>query len=163
MKTASTEPGRLTIFRAQSDDDLREIRALFLEYQRWLNLDLCFQGFDEELEKLPGRYAPPKGSLLLARYDDSIVGCVAMRPQAVGICEMKRLFVRPAWHGHGIGRKLASDIVTMAREAGYEKMRLDTLDTLDKALLLYGSMGFREISAYCHNPLDSVKYLELVL
>lgn len=153
----------LTIFPAQTAADYRHIRALFMEYQRWLNLDLCFQGFDEELEKLPGKYAPPSGSLLLAGCDGKIVGCVAVRPQAEDICEMKRLFVRPEWHGRGYGRKLAEEIVIRAREAGYARMRLDTLDSLEQALQLYRSMGFREIPAYCHNPLDNVVYLELEL
>jgi GNAT superfamily N-acetyltransferase len=155
-------PG-LVIDVAAGPADIDHIRNLFREYQTWLGVDLDFQGFDAELKSLPGMYAPPGGRLLLVRLDDEVVGGVGMRPLDDGICEMKRMYVRPSSHGKGAGRKLAEAIVDAALEEGYVAMRLDTLTRLDAAIALYRSMGFAEIPAYYDNPLDGVLYLELDL
>src|SRR5260221_13781456 len=117
---------RTAIAHANGTEDLAQVRALFEEYAASLGFSLCFQGFDRELAELPGRYAPPSGRLLLAHVDDVIAGCVALREIDDGICEMKRLYVRPRFHGQGVGRRLARAIVDEARAAGYTAMRLDT-------------------------------------
>jgi len=151
------------IRRAESPDDLDTIRSLFTEYEEWLNIDLCFQDFQNEINSLPGKYAPPQGSLLLARIDGLAIGCVAMKPLDAGICEMKRLFVRPAWRGKGYGQALVHAILDEGRRAGYSKMWLDTLQRLREAIRLYREFGFYEIPAYYHNPLGGVIYMELDL
>ena len=152
-----------TIAPARFPDDLAEVRGLFEEYQRFLGFDLCFQGWRQELDGLPGDYLPPAGALLLARDGDRVAACVGMRPAEGDACEMKRLFVRREWLGRGLGRALSEAIVDEARRAGYARMRLDTLRRLEPALALYRSMGFARIPAYRANPLDDVVYLELRL
>src|SRR5690349_14674479 len=136
------------------DADADEARRLFREYEAALGVDLAFQGFDRELEGLPGAYARPEGRLLVARLGDETVGCVAMRPLAPGICEMKRLFVRPEARGHGVGRALAAAVIDAAREERYERMRLDTLPQMVEAHPLYESLGFREIEPYYDSPVS---------
>jgi ribosomal protein S18 acetylase RimI-like enzyme len=150
------------IVAASSAEDYDMARVLFREYQASLNIDLCFQSFEEELAGLPGKYAPPKGRLLLAfGEDDSPAGVIAMRPIDGDICEMKRLFVRPAARGQNLGRKLIDRVLEEAREAGYTKMRLDTLTGLmDKAIALYRSYGFYDIPAYYQSPMPNELYLE---
>jgi len=145
---------------AQGPEDLAHIRDLFLEYARSLDFSLCFQGFDEELAALPGKYAPPEGALLLARVDGAVAGAVGLRPLGDGTCEMKRLYVRPEFRGTGAGRRLAERIVAIGGECGYRAMRLDTLASMEAARALYGSLGFREIPAYYDNPLCGALYFE---
>lgn len=153
----------LEIVSAVTPDHLQAIRILFREYERFLQVDLCFQHFEEELAGLPGKYAPPKGALLLALADGHAVGCVAMRPLEADVCEMKRLYVQPAYLGQGLGKKLASMVIEQARTAGYASMRLDTLERLRPAIGLYTRLGFRPCPPYYANPLPGVVYLELDL
>jgi len=148
----------------QSGEALEEIRALFLEYARGLNFNLCFQNFDEELAELPGPYSLPHGRLILCQVDGRTAGCIALKPLEPGICEMKRLFVRPEFRGKHIGLKLARYIVDEARLIGYSAMRLDTIrGTMDNAIGLYTSLGFREIPAYYANPIPNAFYMQLDL
>jgi GNAT superfamily N-acetyltransferase len=126
-------------------------------------VDLCFQGFDEELATLPGKYAPPDGRLLLAREGAAAVGCIGLRRTDATTGEVKRLYVRPVARGQGLGGELARRVMTAAREIGYRRLVLDTLEPMAEARRLYGSLGFREIPAYYANPLAGVIYMELVL
>jgi GNAT superfamily N-acetyltransferase len=142
-------------------EDLDVVKELFREYEASLPFDLSFQNFEQELAGLPGRYAPPSGRLLLARRDGAFVGCVALRQIGDGVCEMKRLFVQPAFQGKGIGKALAQAIIEEARRIGYKRMRLDTV--LEPAKSLYRSLGFREISPYQHVPVAGVVFMELEL
>jgi ribosomal protein S18 acetylase RimI-like enzyme len=144
-------------------DGLKEARLLFEEYADSLGIDLCFQGFDAELATLPGSYAPPAGRLLLAVRGREVAGCVALRPLTPGVCEMKRLYVRPAFRGHGVGRLLAEQVVAEARKAGYRLMRLDSLPSMGSALSLYRQLGFREIRPYRNNPIEGAVFMELQL
>ena len=148
---------------ARSDNEVALVRGLFQEYEASLGTDLEFQSFAAELAELPGRYSLPSGSLLLAIYDGETAGCVGMRPLGDDVCEMKRLFVRDRFRGHGLGRLLVQAIVHEARTAGYARMRLDTLREMPEARKLYAAFGFLPISAYYDNPLEGVEYLELAL
>ena len=154
----------MNLLEAHTPEDLETVRTLFREYEQFLGVDLCFQGFAEELATLPGRYAPPRGRLLLAREGEQAAGCVALRPlEEEGACEMKRLFVRPAYRGQGLGRRLAVRIIREASALGYTVMRLDTLDTLERAMRIYAALGFQRCASYYANPLPGVVYWERAL
>jgi putative acetyltransferase len=159
----ATGSALLTIRHAHDGEALAAARQLFSEYASSLEISLCFQGFDEELASLPGAYAPPQGRLLLAWRGNVSVGCVALRPLAPGTCEMKRLYVRPAYRTGGVGRLLAERVIHEAATAGYRRMRLDTLPTMETALQLYRQLGFRETAPYTNNPVEGAVFLELQL
>ena len=149
----------LIIRLAESSGDIDTLRKLFREYQTLLGVDLCFQGFEAELQGLPGDYAPPGGRLFLASNDGVPAGCVALRALAGSRCEMKRLFVRPAARGLGAGRPLVARIIEEARALGYAEMVLDTLPMMAEAQHLYQAFGFRDIPQYCDNPIPGARYL----
>jgi GNAT superfamily N-acetyltransferase len=152
----------MQICQATTREQIVAIRALFQEYAACLRIDLCFQGFTDELASLPGHYAPPRGRLLLASSGNEPAGCVALRPSNA-VCEMKRLFVRPAHQGQGLGRRLAEYVITEARAIGYSTMILDTLPSMHRAIRLYEALGFRRRSAYYDTPLHETVFMELQL
>jgi GNAT superfamily N-acetyltransferase len=143
--------------------DIADARMLFEEYAHWLGEDLCFQGFAQELAGLPGDYAGPRGRLYLARdtATGEPAGCIALRPLEGDTGEVKRLYVRPAWRGTGLGAELAALVIAAAREAGYGRLVLDTLDRMESAVRLYRRLGFAEIPAYYASPLKGALYFEL--
>jgi len=153
----------MEIVPAQTPEQLDRAAELFRRYAEALGVDLCFQEFESELASLPGKYAPPDGRLALAIEDGAAIGCVAMRKIGDGVCEMKRLYVRPECRSRGVGRRLAREMIDQAIDAGYAVMRLDTLDRLAEAMALYESLGFERTEPYYDNPLDGVVYWELSL
>ena len=154
----------MEVFQANTQEDIDQARTLFEEYAAGLGISLCFQNFDDELKSLPGNYAPPDGRLLLATEGMDLAGCIALRKSGPGICEMKRLFVRPAFRSKGLGKVLVDAIIAEARHIGYKQMRLDTIPGLmDRAIALYQSIGFSEIEPYYPNPVADVKYMQLDL
>jgi putative acetyltransferase len=163
-----------SLIPAETPGQILQARELFLEYAQSLGFSLCFQNFDQELANLPGHYAPPSGRLLLAEYEDQLAGCVALHrlelPQLElpqpddGVCEMKRLYLRPQFRGKGLGRALADRIIAEAREIGYLSIRLDTVEpAMREAVAMYRKLGFREIAPYCQNPIAGALYMELQL
>jgi len=162
MSTAAESALKIT--QALMPQQVAAVRELFLEYAQSLNFSLCFQSFDQELVSLPGNYAPPSGRLLLAEFYGHRAGCVALLRLAEGICEMKRLYVRPEFRGHKVGRRLAEAVIAEARVAGYQRMRLDTVaPVMREAVQLYRELGFYEIPAYRPNPVPGTLYMELAL
>lgn len=153
----------LKIIRAKSASELNTIRKLFKEYTESLGFDLAFQNFEKEFAELPGKYASPDGQLLLGLEDDVVVGCVALRKFDEGICEMKRLYFQPEFRSKGYGQALAKKIIDIAREIGYQYMRLDTVPNMIEAITLYSSMGFNKIKPYRFNPIKGALYFELKL
>jgi putative acetyltransferase len=144
--------------------EFESLRKILREYAHGLGVDLCFQDFDQELASLPGEYVPPRGALLLAMVDGEVAGCCALRaidnadyPNA---CEMKRLYVRHAFRGRGLGRQLAEAAMDAARQGGYSCVLLDTLNDMEAARALYGDLGFHEIPPYYHNPIPGAHYLK---
>ena len=152
----------LKIIQAENKEQIETARKLFREYETWIELQLCFQGFDEEVANLPGKYAAARrGRLFLAFADEKLAGCIALRKLEDGICEMKRLFVKDDFRGQKIGIALIEKVIEEAREIGYEKMRLDTYPPkMGKAVQLYESYGFHEIPAYYENPYGDTLFME---
>lgn len=154
----------IEIFSPRTAQDIASVYALFEEYADSLNVDLSFQGFAEELASLPGEYSPPRGCLLLAQVDGNIAGCCALRPldstDYPNASEMKRLFVRKAFRGFGLGQQLAEAILDAALQMGYASVLLDTLDGMESARALYSDLGFEEIPPYYHNPIAGSLYLK---
>ncbi|HEX5448936.1 MAG TPA: GNAT family N-acetyltransferase [Gaiellaceae bacterium] len=148
------------VIRAARENDLASVRALLREYEASLGVSLDFQGFADEVADLPGAYAPPEGALLIASED---AGCVALRRIDDETCELKRLYVRPAWRGHGLGRQLTLAALERARDLGYRHVRLDTLPGMERAQALYAELGFRQIGPYRPNPVAGARFLELDL
>jgi putative acetyltransferase len=141
-----------------------QAREIFLEYANSLGFSLCFQNFDKELAELPGDYAPPDGRMLLATYEGQLAGCVALHKLDGAICEMKRLYLRPKFRGKGLGRVLAETVIHQARQIGYKRMRLDTVEPMMKdAVAMYRRLGFKEIAPYRPNPISGTLYMELEL
>ncbi len=155
---------QIDLLQATLPEHIEDARSLFLEYGRSLGFSLCFQSFDEELKNLPGAYGPPSGRLLLARYREHAAGCIALRKLEAGICEMKRLYVRPEDRGRGLGRLLVERLIAEARAIGYERMRLDTIESAMKdAVALYRRIGFKKIPPYSAVPIESALWMELLL
>lgn len=153
----------LTIIQAETPDHMTAARELFVEYENWLGVSLCFQGFEEELAGLPGKYAPPEGRLLFAYSDGELAGCVAFRPIDEKTCEIKRLYVRDKFRGLGIGRKLLERLIAEAKISGYEKMRLDSwIPRMQTAIAMYRKFGFYEIEPYNENPYEMI-FMEIKL
>src|SRR5438309_4336629 len=154
----------LRITQACYPAQIAQVRELFLEYAKSLGFSLCFQSFDQELAGLPGDYSPPDGRLLLAEYEGRLAGCVALHKLEPGICEMKRLYLRPQFRGKALGRALAERIIAEARQLAYRRMRLDTVEPVMKdAVAMYRKLGFKEIAAYRANPMPGTLYMELEL
>jgi GNAT superfamily N-acetyltransferase len=153
----------IRIVEAQSEEEVARVRELFLEYAASLSFDLCFQEFDRELAGLPGPYGAPEGRMLLALEGDVAVGCAALRRLDKDVCEMKRLFVRPAFRGRGVGRGLAQSAIDEARKIGYKRMKLDTVASMQEAIALYRSLGFTGAAPYTYNPIPGAIFLELFL
>ena len=153
----------LHVIEAETIEHWQHARELFERYADSLDFDLDFQDFEEELTSLPGDYTPPTGCLLLAQQDGDLVGCVALRRIAEGVCEMKRLYISPDRRGEGIGRSLATAVIAEARKRGYERMRLDTVPSMKAAQTLYVSLGFEPIEPYRYNPIRGASFMELKL
>lgn len=152
------------IAQVESRAEIEQVSELFLEYANSLSFSLCFQGFERELKGLPGDYAAPDGRLLLARADHQAAGCVALHKLEPSVCEMKRLYVRPAFRGKSLGRLLMERVIAEARSIGYGRMRLDTIpSSMKDAVALYRKRGFRDIPPYRENPIAGALYLELEL
>lgn len=150
--------------QAASPAQVAQVRELFLQYAQSLGVNLCFQNFEQELAGLPGHYAPPDGRLLLAEYEGQLAGCVALHKWEAGVCEMKRLYLRPSFRGKGLGRVLAEAVIAEARNIGYQRMRLDTIEPIMKdAVEMYRKLGFQEIVPYRPNPIAGAMYMELQL
>lgn len=152
-----------TIIHASTPRHIEDARGLFNEYAASLSFSLCFQGFNEELATLPGKYGPPGGRLLLAYEGAEPVGCIALRPIGPGVCEMKRLYVRPSQRGTGLGRALAEQLLNEGRAAGYTHMRLDTTQDMKAAQGLYRSLGFSAIERYNDDHPEHTIWMEVGL
>ncbi len=155
----------LTIIQAETAGHIGTARELMVEYATWLEFNLCFQGFEEEMRSLPGKYAPPSGRLLLAFWDGRPAGVIALRAlEEPGLCEMKRLYVRPEFRGCRIGRILVERVIGQAAEAGYSRMRLDTIPgKMDDAIEMYRELGFAETVPYYNTPVGKTLFMELAL
>lgn len=154
---------KIEIEKISSKQDLEDVKQLFREYANFLQVDLCFQGFEAELAKLPAKYAEPEGSIFLAQVNGQPAGCIALWKLEEGVCEMKRLFVKPEFQGLGLGKILANRLMEEAKIKGYVKMKLDTLRRLQSANYLYKSLGFIETLPYNFNPEEDIVYFEKAL
>ncbi len=161
------EKPRIQLITPAQADQLDAARDIFREYAAGLDVDLCFQSFDAELAGLPGDYAPPRGALILAIIEGQVAGCVALRPldnvDYPNAAEMKRLYVRKAFRGFGLGRQLVEAVMDAARQTGYDSILLDTLDDMEAARALYDELGFEDIPPYYHNPIPGAHYLRASL
>jgi putative acetyltransferase len=157
----------ITISAVETEHEIDRVRSLFREYESELahliSGSLCAQGFEEEVAGLPGKYAPPRGALLLAREGDRLAGCVAMRDLGDGVCEMKRLYVVPEYRKGGLGRRLAEALIDEATAVGYDRMRLDSLSEMTAAVALYRELGFEDIPPYWDNPIPHSVHMEKTL
>lgn len=153
----------MKIIEAHSPEHIEIVRNLFREYADSLGFDLCFQNFEQELAELPGDYAPPEGRLYLALEWSRPAGCVALRKLADDTCEMKRFYVRPLFRGRGVGKKLATALIGEARQMGYKRMLLDTVPSMQRAIVLYRALGFRPVAPYRDNPIEGATFMELLL
>jgi putative acetyltransferase len=167
MGSKAKSPTQILLASAHPEPELSELKALMREYADSLGVDLCFQDFESELAHLPGDYAEPRGALLSVRVKGQLAGCCALRPldtvDFANACEMKRLFVRPAFRGLGLGRQLVEATLDCARRAGYDCMLLDTLSDMEAARALYEDLGFEEVPPYYHNPISGAHYLKVQL
>jgi putative acetyltransferase len=164
VPSANSAPADFSLRQAKTAAEILQARELFLEYEKALGVSLCFQGFEKELAGLPGKYAPPSGRLLLATYAGALAGCVALHGLDPEIGEMKRLYLRPAFRGKGLGQAMVDAVVTESRAIGYRQLRLDTIEPqMKSAVAMYRRMGFREIPPYCSNPCEGALYMELKL
>ncbi len=152
-----------SIILAATSEHYAQAKSLFEAYQKYLGIDLCFQGFAAEIDSLSAMYGPPRGALLLARVEEDAVGCVGLRDLGDNIAEMKRMYVLPLFQGQGIGKALTTRIIATAKLLGYHAIRLDTIPKLERAVDLYRRMGFTEIEVYRHNPDPTALFLELRL
>ncbi len=153
----------VNIIQVATNESIETVKTLIRDYAESLAFDLDFQNFDQEMDDFPGQYALPKGRLYLAMVENQPAGCVALRDLGDGICEMKRLYVKPDYRGQKIGRLLAQTVIRTARELGYERMRLDTIPSMKQANMLYKALGFKEIEPYRFNPIEGAAFFELNL
>ncbi|MBN2619559.1 GNAT family N-acetyltransferase [candidate division WOR-3 bacterium] len=153
----------IELIAVSNEEHICAVKRLFQEYTATLGFDLDFQAYDKEFSRLPGDYTPPSGRLYLAKYNGSSAGCVALRQLEENVCEMKRMYVKPVFRGKGIGRIMAERLISDARDIGYKRMRLDTIDTMKEAITLYTSLGFKPIPPYRHNPIKGAYFMELLL
>lgn len=144
-------------------EELEEVRDIFVEYAAFLQVDLCFQDFEKELQTLRQVYLPPFGCIILAKEENQVLGCIALKPIGEGVCEMKRLYVKPAARGKGLGNQLVEELIGFAQKVGYKTMKLDTISSLKEAIKLYRAKGFVETNPYVYNPLADVYYFQLTL
>ena len=151
------------IITAITQNDYDAAGSLFREYAAWLKIDLCFQGFEDELQHLEKMYAPPKGVILLAKEKEDYIGCVAVREKEAGVAELKRMWIQPGHQRHGLGSVLLDKALSFAKAAGYEKIRLDTLATMTPAISLYKRSGFYTIDPYYFNPEKTAVFFEKLL
>jgi ribosomal protein S18 acetylase RimI-like enzyme len=153
----------MKIVQANTKESVEQAKELIREYAQSLEFDLGFQDFDEEMENFPGQYTSPGGCLYIALDENQPMGCVALRDLGQGICEMKRLYVKPLFRGQKVGRLLAEVVINAARDMGYDSMRLDTVPSMKHANMLYAALGFKQISSYRFNPIEGATFFELNL
>ncbi len=163
MTPRQSETLKVKWFQAASPEELAMALELFREYGAIADFGVCFKGFEEEVDSLPGMYAPPEGRLLLAEVDGKAAGCIGLRKMEPGVCEIRRLYVRPQFRGQRLGRTLAEAIIAQAREAGYRTARLGTLPVMKEAIALDQSFGFQRVAPYKASALDGEIYMELKL